>query len=79
MTEAASRAGLRLGKNSFLKSEWLPPDPPPGHGQHRYVFQIFALRTAPAFGGQPGRGEVIDHTREHGIAKAVLIGTYQRS
>ena len=79
MTEAASRAGLRLGKNSFLKSEWLPPDPPPGHGQHRYVFQIFALGTAPAFGAHPGRGEVIDHARKHGMAKGVLIGTYERS
>ena len=79
LTEAASRAGLCLGKNSFLKSEWLPPDPPPGHGQHRYVFQIFALGAASAFGAHPGRGEVIDHVRKHGIGKGVLIGTYQRS
>ena len=78
LTEPASRAGLALGKNSFLKAEWLPPDPPPGHGQHRYVFQIFALGAASAFGAHPGRGEVIDHVRKHGIGKGVLIGTYQR-
>ena len=35
--------GCRTGRNSYLQTSWLPPDPPPGHGVHRYAFQLFAL------------------------------------
>ena len=28
--------GHALGLNSLLRAEYLPPDPPPGHGPHRY-------------------------------------------
>ena len=61
-----------------MKADWLPPDPPPGHGLHRYVFQIFALSRRHDFSESPGRGEVIKAARSHGIAKGVLIGTYKR-
>jgi Raf kinase inhibitor-like YbhB/YbcL family protein len=44
--------GLAVGTNSFFKRAWLPPDPPRGHGVHRYVFQVFALgRPAESGGG----------------------------
>jgi hypothetical protein len=62
----------------MMRSEYLPPDPPPGHGIHRYVFQIFALDRQPDFGGSPGRGELIAEIQAHGVAKGVLIGTYAR-
>ena len=45
-------SGLQAGRNSYLQARWLPPDPPPGHGVHRYAFQLFALGAgAPAFSG----------------------------
>jgi Raf kinase inhibitor-like YbhB/YbcL family protein len=75
---AGEGADHRLGENSFMKDEWLPPDPPPGHGLHRYIFQIFALSSRPDFRENPGRGEVVDTARNHGIAKGVLLGTYKR-
>ncbi len=40
---AGAGAPHRLGQNSFLRAEYLPPDPPSGHGPHRYAFQVFAL------------------------------------
>ena len=43
-----TRAGASLGKNSFFGTGWLPPDPPTGHGPHRYCFQVFALNVVPA-------------------------------
>ena len=33
-----------MGVNSFLRIGYLPLDPPPGHGLHRYAFELFALR-----------------------------------
>ena len=71
-------AGLHVGRNSYLQAAWLPPDPPPGHGVHRYVFQVFALEAGAAFEGQPGRDTVLEAVREHGLASGCLIGTYER-
>jgi Raf kinase inhibitor-like YbhB/YbcL family protein len=66
------------GRNSSLQAGWLPPDPPPGHGTHRYAFQLFALGAGAAFEGTPGRDEVMAAVRERGIASGCLIGTYER-
>ena len=68
----------RVGKNSFGNSEWLLPDPPPGHGPHDYVFQLFAL-DAP-LGLMPGakREDVVDAMEGHVLAAALLAGTYTR-
>jgi len=72
-------AGYRTGRNSYLQASWLPPDPPPGHGVHRYAFQVFALKaSAPAFSETPGREEVLEALRDHAIASGCLIGTYER-
>ena len=72
-------SGLRVGRNSYLQAAWLPPDPPPGHGVHRYAFQLFALdATASPFSDTPGREEVLEALRDHAIASGCLVGTYER-
>jgi len=72
--------GLGLGRNSYFRRAWLPPDPPPGHGPHRYAFQVFALRRRPeGLGSNPGRGAVRAALGQGVIAKGCLIGTYARS
>ena len=73
-----TRAGASLGKNSFLSTGWLPPDPPTGHGPHRYCFQIFALDIVPALEDGAGRGAVVDALEGHVMAKGILIGKYER-
>lgn len=70
--------GVKTGRNSYLGKRWLPPDPPPGHGVHRYCFQLFALGEGPAFSGAPGREAVLDALRERALASGLLIGTYER-
>lgn len=71
-------SGLQTGRNSYLSASWLPPDPPPGHGVHRYAFQIFALVGGMEFSSKPGRDEVLDALRECTVASGCLIGTYER-
>jgi Raf kinase inhibitor-like YbhB/YbcL family protein len=74
----ADTGELHLGRNSYLQTGWLPPDPPPGHGVHRYAFQVFALTSAAAFDGTPGRDALLDAIRERGLASGCLIGNYGR-
>ena len=70
--------GVHTGLNSYLQAAWLPPDPPPGHGVHRYAFQLFALDALPTFSDTPGRDEVVDALRAHALASGLLIGTCER-
>jgi phosphatidylethanolamine-binding protein (PEBP) family uncharacterized protein len=77
-TRSLSLPDVRYGKNSFFKSAWLPPDPPTGQGEHRYVFQLYALDAEPAF-KSPGRSELIAFVKRHGLGKGVLIGVYARN
>ena len=75
---SSSPTTLALGRNSYLKTGWLPADPPKGHGIHRYVFQVFALGTAAGLGDHPGRPAILEALAKYATAKGVLIGTYQR-
>lgn len=68
-----------LGRNSMFQHAYLPPDPPPGHGLHRYAFQVFALDCAPGHGEAPGRARLLDAVRDHVLASGLLIGTYERN
>jgi Raf kinase inhibitor-like YbhB/YbcL family protein len=72
-------AGVETGQNSFFRRAWLPPDPPRGHGEHRYVFQVYALRAGATFSEAPGRREFIATILDRAIAVGCLIGTYERS
>jgi Raf kinase inhibitor-like YbhB/YbcL family protein len=74
----SQRSADFLGRNSYLSARYLPPDPPPGHGPHRYVFQVFAVDKPLRFDSPPGRGALLDAIRDHVIAKGILIGTYER-
>src|SRR5947207_1242674 len=56
----------------------LPPDPPPGHGVHRYAFEVFALGPGASFLHTPGRDEVLEVLDAHALASGCLIGTYVR-
>jgi Raf kinase inhibitor-like YbhB/YbcL family protein len=79
MGEDDQPAEVDLGLNSLLKRGWTPPDPPPGHGRHRYGFQVFALREGPALHTAAGRHEVLNAILSRAIAAGCLIGTYERA
>ncbi len=68
----------RLGRNSYLQHGWLPPDPPPGHGPHRYAFQVFALSGDSALPETPGRDALMEALARDAIASGMVIATYER-
>ena len=68
-----------LGQNSLLQTTWLPPDPPPGHGLHRYIFQIFALKGGDSAPEGAGREALRDVIERRALASGWLVGTYERS
>ena len=78
-SEKDHSAPAEMGRNSYFQTTYLPPDPPPGHGPHRYVFQVFAVDTALRFEHPPGRHALVDALRGHVLAKGALVGTYERN
>ena len=77
-SEDEAPAEARLGLNSYLQHGWLPPDPPPGHGAHRYAFQVFALADGEPLPEVPGRDALMAALEARAIASGLLIGTYER-
>ena len=67
-----------VGLNSFRGEGWLPPDPPTGHGQHSYAFQLFALSDLVALAADPGRAQVVEAMAGRVLASGMLVGNYSR-
>ncbi len=70
--------GRDVGRNSYFREGWLPPDPPTGHGEHRYAFQLFALAAGPDAGDTPSRSALVRAMSGRVLAAGLLIGTYSR-
>lgn len=75
---AGSADGSDVGRNSFFSEGWLAPDPPNGHGEHSYVFQLFALADGPDVRDNPGRGALLAAMEGRVLAAGLLTGTYSR-
>ena len=76
--QGRSARGWQCGRNFLGRPGWTPPSPPPGHGPHRYAFQVFALNARPQFPYPPSRAGLLRRIRPHLIAQGRVIGTYVR-
>lgn len=67
------------GRNDFQHEGWGGPCPPPGHGDHRYWFKLYAL-DVPSLELEPGarRGDVETQMKGHVLAEASLMGRFER-
>jgi phosphatidylethanolamine-binding protein (PEBP) family uncharacterized protein len=70
--------GTDVGRNSFFFEGWLPPDPPTGHGDHNYAFQLFALDQIDHPGATPGRGALVSAMEGRVLGAGLLTGVYSR-
>jgi len=55
------------------------PCPPPGHGPHRYVHELFALDTELDLERGSSREELEDAIDGHVLGGTELVGTYERA
>ncbi len=70
--------GFAMGRNGLARTGWIAPTPPPGHGPHRYAFQLFALDAQQHFDWPPGRGFALRTARPHMLGRGLLVGLYER-
>src|SRR3954463_13420806 len=76
---AGGPAARDVGRNSYFAEGWLPPDPPTGHGPHRYAFQLFALSgDAGEPGETPGRAALVKAMTGRVLAAGLVTGIYSR-
>jgi phosphatidylethanolamine-binding protein (PEBP) family uncharacterized protein len=68
-------SGISLGKAAGFAPGYLPVTPIPGHGPHRYVYQLFALdRRLPLLARPPLRRELLPLMVGRVLARGSTIG-----
>jgi Raf kinase inhibitor-like YbhB/YbcL family protein len=68
--------GTREGHNDWKRTGYGGPCPP--IGRHRYYFKLYALDTVLPDLDETTKDEVSEAADGHVIARAVIMGTYQR-
>ena len=77
-SKSAGGDQTKLGRNGLGKCQYAPPDPLPGHGTHRYIFQLFALDRQLNFSTPPNKAALKAAMRGHVVSRGFLTGTYER-
>lgn len=68
--------GTREGKNDWKRTGYGGPCPPVG--RHRYVHKLYALDTELGDLGEPTRDQLEEAMQGHELARAELVGTYEK-
>jgi len=76
--DGARKAYASLGRNSFGKAAYAGPRALPGHGPHRYSFQLLALNRALLFSRPPTLREVLNRLDGAVLARGRLDGVFER-
>lgn len=72
-------SGLTTGLGSFRRRGYAGPRPVPGHGPHRYVFQLLALDRPSGSTATATASTTLATISGHVLARGRLIGIYERS
>ena len=76
---AGAQGELRHCVNDFANAAYDGPQPPQGHGPHRYYFRLAALDVATLeVADGTGAGAMWDEALRHVLGEAELFGTYER-
>ncbi|MVU77164.1 YbhB/YbcL family Raf kinase inhibitor-like protein [Nocardia sp. ET3-3] len=74
-----SSIAMTIGTGAFRRRGYAGPRPIPGHGPHRYVFQLFALDRVTGLGEGATLGRVMSAIDGHVLARGKAIGIYERA
>ena len=77
LREGESGGGTE-GRNDFGDVGWGGPMPPPGHGTHHYRFRLHALSEPSGLGPAATKAELMARIESITIARAEVVGTYER-
>ena len=69
--------GAVQGKNDMGGYGYFGPKPPPGHGEHRYYFQLFALDRRLDMGPDTPLEELVNALKGASLAEGRLVATYE--
>ena len=72
--------GAMQGLNSWPTDNvgYRGPAPPPGSGQHRYFFKMYALDTVLELNAGARKRQLLEAMSGHVLAEGQLIGIYER-
>jgi Raf kinase inhibitor-like YbhB/YbcL family protein len=70
--------GVAFGRSTAGAQGYMGPRPVPGHGFHRYIFQILALSRRTVFSSAPKIKVFLDGISGSVIGRGILIGIYER-
>ena len=70
--------GVSRGRNSFRRAAYAGPRALPGHGPHRYVFQLLALDRSLSFDRPPSLAELLNALAGAVIGRGRLDGIFER-
>jgi Raf kinase inhibitor-like YbhB/YbcL family protein len=68
--------GTRIGTNDWGRTDYGGPCPP--IGRHRYFHELYALDVDPGELRSPTKAELEKAMEGHVLAKAELVGTYEK-
>jgi hypothetical protein len=75
---AREAIGVAFGRSTFGAQGYMGPRPVPGHGPHRYIFQILALSRRTAFSSAPKLKAFLDGISGTVVGRGMLVATYER-
>lgn len=76
MTNEALPSGTRVGQNDWKRDDYGGPCPP--IGRHRYFHKLYALDISLPDLGAPTKAELEKAMQDHVLARAELVGTYEK-
>lgn len=74
----ANLGDFREGVNDHGEQGFAPASPPPGHGRHRYCFQLFGLDQELTLPPRISYDKLLAAMKGHVVAWGQLVGFYER-
>jgi Raf kinase inhibitor-like YbhB/YbcL family protein len=75
---ASASPDIKLGRASFGRRAYAGPRPVPGHGPHRYVFQLVAVARPLVVATAPNLRELLTALRGNALARGRLTGLFEQ-